>query len=66
MMRLTSKEVAEKFDIKYTVAAGIMSLLQKQGQAKVVEKRFHPSGKGQPIRVYEVNPESILNFREAS
>ena len=65
-MRVTSKEVAEKFNIKYTVAAGLMSLLQKQGQATVVEKRFHSSGKGQPIRVYEVNSESFINFNKAS
>jgi transcription initiation factor IIE alpha subunit len=65
-MKLTSKEVAEKFNIKYTVAAGLMSLLQKQGQAKVVEKRFHQSGKGQPIRVYEVNDECLVDFNKAS
>lgn len=63
-MRLTSKQAAERLNISYVVASGLMSHLEDVGKAKVVEKIFHVSGKGKPTRVYEVDNNVVLNFGE--
>lgn len=61
-MKLTAKEAAERLGVSYVVAAGIMSHLEDVGKAKVVEKKFHASGKGKPTRVYEVEQHTVLDF----
>lgn len=61
-MRLTAKQAAERLDISYVVASGLMSHLEDVGKAKIVEKVFHSSGKGKPTRVYEVENNVVLNF----
>lgn len=61
-MKLTAKEAAERLGVSYVVAAGIMSHLEEVGKAKVVEKKFHSSGKGKPTRVYEVEQQTVLDF----
>lgn len=61
-MKITAKQVAERFDVSYVVASGLMTLLVKMGQAKIAEKIFHESGKGKPTRVYEVDDNVRLNF----
>jgi len=61
-MRLTAKQAADRLNISYVVASGLMSHLEDVGKAKVVEKVFHVSGKGKPTRVYEVDNNVVLNF----
>ena len=63
-MRLTAKQAAERLNISYVVASGLMSHLEDVGKATVVEKVFHASGKGKPTRVYEVENNVVLNFGE--
>jgi hypothetical protein len=63
-MRLTAKQAADRLNISYVVASGLMSHLEDVGKAKVVEKVFHVSGKGKPTRVYEVDNNVVLNFGE--
>ena len=64
MVRLTAKEAAERLGVSYVIAAGIMTHLEDMGKAKVVEKKFHASGKGKPTRVYEVEDSVSLDFSE--
>jgi predicted ArsR family transcriptional regulator len=61
-MKLTAKEAADRLGVSYVIAAGILSHLEEKGRAKVVEKRFHASGKGKPTRVYEVEATTVLDF----
>ena len=61
-MRLTAKEAADRLGVSYVIAAGIMSHLEDVGKAKVVEKKFHASGKGKPTRVYEVEQQTVIDF----
>lgn len=61
-MKLTAKQAAERLNVSYVVAAGLMSHLEDVGKAKVVEKIFHESGRGKPTRVYEVDQNVLLNF----
>lgn len=61
-MKLTAKQAAERLNISYVVASGLMSHLEDVGKAKVVEKIFHSSGKGKPTRVYEVDQNVVLSF----
>lgn len=61
-MRLTAKEAADRLGVSYVIAAGIMSHLEEVGKAKVVEKKFHSSGKGKPTRIYEVDQHTVIDF----
>lgn len=61
-MRLTAKEAADRLGVSYVIAAGIMSHLEDVGKAKVVEKKFHASGKGKPTRIYEVDQHTVIDF----
>lgn len=63
-MKLTAKEAAERLGVSYVIAAGIMSHLEEVGKAKVVEKKFHASGKGKPTRIYEVDQHTVIDFGE--
>jgi len=65
-MRITAKEAADRLRVSYVVAAGIMAHLEETGAAKVVEKKFHASGKGKPTRVYEVEQHTVLNFGDVA
>lgn len=64
MMKLTAKQVADRLNISYVVAAGLMSHLEDVGKATVVEKVFHSSGRGKPTRVYEVEQNVLISFGE--
>jgi predicted ArsR family transcriptional regulator len=61
-MKITAKQVAERLDVSYVVASGLMSHLVSAGRAKVAEKIFHQSGKGKPTRVYEVDQNVMISF----
>lgn len=61
-MKLTAKQAAERLNISYVVASGLMSHLEDVGKAKIVEKIFHSSGKGKPTRVYEVEQNVVISF----
>lgn len=63
-MKLTAKEAAERLGVSYVIAAGILSHLEDVGKAKIVEKKFHSSGKGKPTRVYEVDQHTVIDFGE--
>lgn len=54
--------MADRLDVSYVIASGIMTHLIKTGQATVAEKVFHESGKGKPTRVYEVNENVVINL----
>jgi predicted ArsR family transcriptional regulator len=62
MKTITCKELAKGLGCNYVIAAGIMSLLVKTGQAKVVAKVFHESGRGKPTRVYMLANKVKLNI----
>jgi predicted ArsR family transcriptional regulator len=61
-MKLTAREAADRLGVSYVVAAGLMAHLEDVGRAKVVEKKFHSSGKGKPTRVYEVDQNTTIDF----
>jgi hypothetical protein len=61
-MKLTAKQAAERLNISYVVASGLMSHLEDVGKAKIVEKIFHSSGKGKPTRVYDVEQNVVISF----
>ena len=63
-MRLTAKQAAERLNLSYVVASGLMSHLEDVGKAKIVEKVFHASGKCKPTRVYEVESNVVISFGE--
>lgn len=54
MKTITCKELANGLGCNYVVAAGLMQILVKTGQAKVTAKVFHESGKGKPTNVYSL------------
>lgn len=54
-MKITAREVAEHLGVDYVVASGLMTALVEKGLAKHIENRKHPSGKGKPTRVFEVD-----------
>lgn len=62
-MKLTALEVADRLGISYVVASGLMSYLEDAGTVKVVEKKFHSSGRGKPTRIYEVDDTVAIDFR---
>jgi hypothetical protein len=55
MKTITCKELAEGLGCNYVIASGLINLLVKSGQAKVVDKVFHESGKGKPTRIYSIH-----------
>jgi predicted ArsR family transcriptional regulator len=61
-MRLTAKDVADRLSVSYVIASGLLAYLEDVGKAKVVEKRFHSSGRGKPTRVYEVDQHTTIDF----
>jgi len=54
-MKITAREVAEHLGIDYVVASGLMTALVEKGLAKHTENRKHPTGKGKPTRVFDVD-----------
>lgn len=54
MRNMTSADFSKETGVDYSVSAGLMKFLVQSGQAKVVGKTFHASGKGRPQRVYRV------------
>jgi len=54
-MKITAREVAEHLGVDYVVASGLMTALVEKGLAKHTENRKHPTGKGKPTRVFEVD-----------
>ena len=61
-MKITARQVAERLDVSYVVASGLMSHLVASNKARVAEKIFHESGKGKPTRVYEVDNNVVINL----
>lgn len=54
MAKVNCKQVAERLSVSYVVAAGLVKHLVATGKATIVEKVFHESGKGKPVRFYEI------------
>jgi predicted ArsR family transcriptional regulator len=54
MAKVNCKQVAERLGVSYVVAAGLVKHLVATGKATIVEKVFHESGKGKPVRFYEI------------
>lgn len=63
-MKITAKEVAEYIGVDYVVASGLMTALVEKGIAKHIENRKHPTNKGKPTRVFEVD--RVVTFELAA
>jgi len=64
-VRVTAKVAADRLGISYVVAAGLLSYLEDIGQATVVEKIKHSSGRGKPTNLFEVDENVTLSFAES-
>jgi predicted ArsR family transcriptional regulator len=64
MAKLSCKQVAERLGVSYVVAAGVVKYLVAAGKATIVEKVFHASGKGKPVRFYEIAEDVALDLSE--
>jgi predicted ArsR family transcriptional regulator len=64
-VRVTAKVAADRLGISYVIAAGLLSYLEDIGAATVVEKIKHPSGRGKPTNLFEVDENVTLSFAES-
>jgi|LakMenEpi03Aug12_release.lakeMendotaPanAssembly.Ray.scaffolds.fasta_scaffold278079_2 hypothetical protein len=64
MAKLNCKQVAERLGVSYVVAAGVVKYLVAAGKATLVEKVAHSSGKGKPVRFYEIAEDVALDLSE--
>lgn len=62
MSKLNCKQVAERLGVSYVVAAGLVKYLVGAGKATLVEKVSHESGKGKPVRFYEIADDVSLDL----
>jgi hypothetical protein len=62
MAKLNCKQVAERLDVSYVVAAGLVKYLVGAGKATLVEKVAHESGKGKPVRFYDIAEDVSLDL----
>lgn len=62
MSKLNCKQVAERLGVSYVVAAGLVKYLVGAGKATLVEKVPHESGKGKPVRFYEIADDVALDL----
>lgn len=62
MAKLNCKQVAERLGTSYVVAAGLVKYLVGAGKAVLVEKVAHESGKGKPVRFYEIAEDVSLDL----
>jgi hypothetical protein len=53
-VRVTVKDISERFKVELTVANGFVLLLLAAGIAKKVDTQKAPSGKGKPATVYSL------------
>lgn len=59
-IKLSVKEFAEKHEVDYATAQGVIKFLEAKGLAtKVGTKRTSVTGKGKPTNIYEV-PVAVL------
>ena len=65
-VRVTARQIAERLDISYVIASGLISYLEDVGKAVIVDKIVHPSGRGKPTRVYEVDSNVTIDFGEVA
>ena len=63
-MKLNAKQLAENLGVSYVVSAGLIKLLLSQKQIEVVDKVFHPSGKGKPTKFYSFPEELTIAIKE--
>jgi hypothetical protein len=61
-IRVSKKNLAEKYKLDYLTAQGLVSYLLATGNAKLVDKRKSPSGKGKPTEIFEIPVEVTLHF----
>ena len=64
MAKVNCKQVAERLGVSYVVAAGIVKYFVASGKATLVEKVLHASGKGKPVRFYEIADSATLDLSE--
>lgn len=57
-MEVSTKQLAEKMDIDYPVAAALIKLIVKAGKGKELRKVPAAGGKGKPTTIYEL-PETV-------
>lgn len=62
MAKLNCKQVSERLGVSYVVAAGLVKYLVGAGKATLVEKVSHESGKGKPVRFYEIAEDVSLDL----
>jgi predicted transcriptional regulator len=53
-VRVTVKDISERFKVELTVANGFLQLLLAAGIAKKVDTQKSATGKGKPATVYSV------------
>ena len=62
MANVTAKQLADIMGVEYLVACSILRYMVRTGQAEVVAKVFHKSGKGAPMNVFKVNKQLKINI----
>jgi hypothetical protein len=62
MAKLNCKQVADRLGVSYVVAAGLVKYLVGAGKAVLVEKVAHESGKGKPVRFYDIAEDVSLDL----
>lgn len=62
MLRKTVTELANDLGVEYIVASNLIKLMESQGQAKKVETRPNPTGKGKGSAVYELQPQFSIDL----
>lgn len=65
MARMSAKDVAEKLGVNYVVASGLVTLLNEQGKAPLLDKVFHESGRGKPTRFYDIPETVTISFADS-
>lgn len=65
MNLLTVADVAYELKVTFSVAAGMMNILEKQGAIRKVGVAYHTSGKGRPCKLYAANDTVMLNLPKA-
>ena len=62
MAKLNCKQVADRLGVSYVVAADLVKYLVGAGKAVLVEKVAHESGKGKPVRFYDIAEDVSLDL----
>lgn len=62
-MKTTTKEFAERLNLDYAIASGVLRFLELKGHAKMVGVRPNLSRKGKGSKVYDIPEQVTLNLK---